>query len=253
MFILETEQSVARLTLSRPPVNAINNEWISRFHAALDEFQSRDDWSVLLIRSDQKVFCAGADLAQVRTRFGVEDGADLMVEDVAGFHRLFDRIEALPQVTLTEIGGPAMGGGLELALACDLRIAALEARMGLPEARLGLIPGAGGTQRLTWLCGRGAANRIILAGDLLDGAAAERLGLVQWAVPANELASRALAIASHIASLPRAAIYAAKKCIGAAGDPLRDGFREELEATRQMMGNAETRERVGRFLAGRLR
>ena len=96
---------------------------------------------------DQKVFCAGADLKEVRARMDAPDGADRMYAYVAGIQRLYARIERLPQVTVAEIAGAAIGGGLELALACDLRIAANEAKLGLPEVRLGLIPGAGGTQR----------------------------------------------------------------------------------------------------------
>ena len=115
------------------------------------------------------------------------DGPDRMYAYVAGIQRLYARIERLPQVTLAEIGGAAMGGGLELALACDLRIAAVEAKLGLPEARLGLIPGAGGTQRLTRLCGRPVAARLILGAETLDGAAARELGIVHWAVPRAEL------------------------------------------------------------------
>ena len=101
--------------------------------------------------------------------------------------RLAARLETAPLVTLAEIGGAALGGGFELALACDLRIAANEAKVGLPEAGLGLLAAAGGTQRLTRLVGPGIAKRLILGAETLDGAAAERLGLVQWAVPRADL------------------------------------------------------------------
>src|SRR5207342_2828775 len=140
-------------------------------------------WTVLHLRSAQKVFCAGADLREVRERIDAADGPDRMYAYVAGIQRLYSRIERLSQVTIAEIGGAAMGGGLELALACDLRIAAAEAKLGLPEARLGLIPGAGGTQRLTRLCGPALAARLILGAEIIDGAAAERLGAVHWTAP----------------------------------------------------------------------
>ena len=178
------------------------------------------------------------------------DGPDRMYAYVAGIQRLYFRIEALPQVVLAEIGGAAMGGGFELALACDLRIAANEAKVGLPEARLGLIPGAGGTQRLTRLCGPALASRLILGAEVLDGATAATLGVVHWAVPRAELAARAAEIAERIADLPAAALAASKACIAAAGQPGRGGYTDELEFTRSLLTNAETRQRVQAFLAG---
>ena len=150
---LEVGGGVARLTLDRPPVNAIGEGWLRAFHRCLDALGARADWQLLHLRSAQKAFSAGADLAEMRTRLGSPAGIDAMVDVAAGMQKLFARIEALPQVTLAEIGGAALGGGLELALACDLRVAANEAKIGLPEVRLGLVPGAGGTQRLTRLAG----------------------------------------------------------------------------------------------------
>jgi enoyl-CoA hydratase/carnithine racemase len=170
---------------------------------------------------------------------------------VAAIQRLFARIERLPQVTLAEISGSALGGGLELALACDLRVAATTAKLGLPELQLGLIPGAGGTQRLTRLCGRAVAARLILGAETIDGVAARSLGLVQWAVPPAELQAYAAATARRVAALPRAALAAGKACIAAAGEPGRGGYADELEATRRLLGEIETRRRVNAFLADR--
>jgi enoyl-CoA hydratase/carnithine racemase len=248
MLELVLHERVARLTLARPPVNAINREWLAAFHRQLDELAGRDDWQVLHVRSNQKVFCAGADLAEMRQRFLAAD-VDSLAETAAAMQRLLARIEALPQVTLAEIGGAALGGGLELALACDLRLAAAEAGLGLPEVQLGLVPGAGGTQRLTHLLGRGIASRLILGGEVVDGTAAEALGLVQWAVPGSEIAARAARKAQELAELPGSALAACKACISAAGDPGRDGFAEELAASRRLYGEAQTRERVQAFLA----
>ncbi len=169
---------------------------------------------------------------------------------VAGIQRLYRRIEQLSQVTIAEIGGAAMGGGLELALACDLRIAATDAKLGLPETRLGLIPGAGGTQRLTRLCGRSVAARLILGAEIIDGSVARELGLVQWAVPRAELPSRSLEIAARIAALPAAALAWSKTCIAAASEPGDDGYHDELEGTRRLLTNLETQQRVEAFLVG---
>jgi len=204
----------------------------------------------LHIRSDQKVFCAGADLKEVRERMDMRDGADRMYAFVAGIQRLYARIERLPQVTLAEIGGAAMGGGLELALACDLRIAATEAKLGLPEASLGLIPAAGGTQRLSRLCGPAIATRLILGAEILDGAAAAALGVVHWSAPRVELAERAATIVRAISALPAAALAASKACIAAAGFKDRGGYIDELEFTRQLFNDPETQQRVQAFLAG---
>jgi enoyl-CoA hydratase len=241
---------VACLVLDRPPVNAISEEWLARFHGCLDELGARSDWRVLHIRSTQKAFCAGADLAEMRARLDSPAGIDSMVEVAAGMQKLFARIEALPQVTLAEIGGAALGGGLELALACDLRVAASEAKLGLPEVRLGLVPGAGGTQRLTRLAGRATALRLILTGETFDGAAAQALGLVQWALPRAGLSARAVEIAERTAASPREALAACKRCVGAAEDPARDGYAEELAASRSLYASETTRGLVSAFLSG---
>ncbi len=248
MFQISTAGPVTTLTLSHPPVNAISEAWVRTFESRLDQLDAA--CSVLHIRSDQKVFCAGADLKEMRARMDMADGPDRMYAYVAGIQRLYFRIEALPQVVMAEIGGAAMGGGFELALACDLRIAANEAKVGLPEARLGLIPGAGGTQRLTRLCGPALAKRLILGAEVLDGATAAALGVVHWSAPRAELAARASEIARRIADLPPAALAAAKACIAAAGEPGRGGYTDELEFTRSLLTNPETQKRVQAFLAG---
>jgi enoyl-CoA hydratase len=251
MISLDIAAHVATLTLSRAPVNAISEEWLQLFETRLDELAARSDWNVLHIRSDQKVFCAGADIDQIRARIEAPDGPDRMYSYVAGIQRLYNRIDALPQVTLAEIGGAAMGGGLELALSCDLRIAANEAKLGLPEARLGLIPGAGGTQRLTRLAGRAVAARVILSAEILDGVTAAALGVVHWSAPRAEIAERASETAKRIAALPATALAACKACIAAAATPGRGGYAEELEHTRRLLTEPETRARVEAFLSGR--
>ena len=148
---------------------------------------------------------------------------------------VFARLESLPRVTLAEIGGAALGGGLELALCCDLRIAAHEAKIGLPEVGIGLIPGLGGTQRLTRLVGRGIASRLILGAEPVDGAAAQALGIVQWAVPRAELAAEAARIARRIAALPLPALRVAKELIAAARRRPRRRLRARARARRRLL------------------
>ena len=175
---------------------------------------------------------------------------EILYAYVANIQRLYARIERIERVTLAEIGGATMGGGLELALSCDLRIAAVEAKIGLPEARLGLIPAAGGTQRLTRLCGPSAASRLILGAEVLDGNSARDSGVVQWAFPRAELAERTREIARRVADLPVAALVGCKACMAAAGEPGRGGFTDEIEVTRGLLTNKETQQRVEAFLAG---
>jgi enoyl-CoA hydratase/carnithine racemase len=250
MFHLQVADRIATVLLDRPPVNAMSDAWVAGFHTMLDGLDARDDWSVLHIRSALKVFAAGADLKEMRERFAAPDGLERQLAGVRGYQTLFARIEALPRITLAEISGAALGGGFELPLACDLRIAAHEAKMGLPELRLGLLPGAGGTQRMTWLAGRPAALRLILGAEQVNGAEAERLGLVQWSAPAAELAETAAAIARRYAAVPSHAAKAAKACITAAADPAMNGFDTEVEQTRSLLQSARTRELIGAFLAG---
>jgi len=250
MFKTEVKGRRLVLTLDRAPVNAINDAWLEGFHEILTDLEGREDVSLLHIRSAQRVFCAGMDVDRIRSLTTRSDGAAAMVADVRQFQRAFARVEQLPLLVLVEIGGAALGGGLELALAADLRIASKRAKLGLPEAKLGLIPGAGGTQRLTRLCGRGTAARLILAGEVVDGLTAERLGIVQWAVDHESLSGEAEALAARIDSLSLGSTREAKRLIAAALDPARDGYAEELEADRRLFDTEDTRERLAQFLAG---
>jgi len=230
-------------------MNAIDDAMLAALIDAFAVVEADPNVAVLRIRSDQRVFCAGADLRLVGTRVGHEEGASAMVETVRSFHRTFDRLAALPKVTIAEIEGHALGGGLELALACDLRIAAHHAKLGLPEAKVGLLPGAGGTQRLTALCGAGLAARIILSGDLLDGREAERVGLVQWAAHAVDFAEVADEVASRAAGLSADAIAVAKSCIRIADRMSAEGAEAEIGGIGSLMMKPSTEKRVADFLS----
>ena len=245
---VERQGAVFVATLSRAPVNALDDMLIAQLGTAVDAAIADESVTVLHLRSDQRAFGAGADLEFMRRCFAGPDGPEAMVELVQRMQRLFARIEAAPLVTLAEIGGAALGGGFELALSCDLRIAAAEARIGLPEAGLGLLPGAGGTQRLTRLVGPGLARRLIFGAETPTGAEALGLGLVQWAVPRAELAAAAQALAQRLASLPRRALAENKRCIELAGLPGDSGYQAEVEGTRRLYQDPETRRRVSAFL-----
>lgn len=250
MFHLQVSGGIATVTMDRPPVNAMSEAWIDGFHVLLDGLEKSDDWSVLHLRSALKIFSAGADLKEMRERFTASDGLERQLTTIRGYQQLFARIESLPRITLAEVSGAALGGGFEVTLACDLRIAAREVKVGLPELRLGLLPGAGGTQRMTRLAGRPVALRLILGAEQITGQEAERLGLVQWAVPAAELGETARRLAEHYAALPAHAAKAAKACIEAATAPGVDGFNEEVVQTRGLLQTERTRALIGAFLAG---
>lgn len=247
---LGTERVGATLvvTFARAPVNAIDSTLLAALEAVLGQVEADAGITVLHLRSALKVFAAGADLAFMRHCFSTPAGPEAMVTLVRRMQAAFARLETAPVVTLAEIGGAALGGGLELALACDLRIAAHEARLGLPEAGLGLLPGAGGTQRLVRLAGTGVARRLILGAETVDGVEAQRLGLVQWAVPRAELAAQAQALAARLAALPRQALAENKRCIALAGEPGDAGFAAEIDGTRRLYQHPDTRRRVSDFL-----
>src|SRR5262249_31598181 len=247
---LEVAERIATVTLNRPPVNAFNAEMFASFHAVLDDLGSRGDWSVLHIRSALAVFCGGADLAEISTRFSAQDKMEAAANTTRPFQELFQRIADLPQVSLDEIGGAAMGGGYELALGCDLRMAANEAKLGLPEVGLGLLPGGGGTQRLTWIAGPAVAARVILSADTVDGNRARELGRVRGAGRGAELEAKGRELAQRVAGLHPLALAACKGCLRLARDPERDGFAAETEWTGRLLGTQETQRRVGDFLAG---
>lgn len=251
MIELQHAGAVSTITLGRPPVNAIDGAFVEAFDAALAAVEEAAPTAVV-VRSSQRVFCAGADLSLIQRYFAAPDGVASMLGYVRELHRIFRRLERLEAVTIAAVNGPALGGGLELALACDLRVVAETAKLGLPEARVGMIPGAGGTQRLTRLCGPGTASRLILGGELVDGAEARRLGIAQWVVPAAELDAKAQAIAASVGGLSRAALLASKDCILAGLDGA-DGYARELEKPLDLMKNPDSRARVTQFLSGKAR
>ena len=241
MFHLTVSDGVARVVMSNPPVNALSREWGDRFFAVLDELEARDDWRVLVVASDQKVFSAGGDIKQYAGRLDRDDAGDLLAGEAAYFQKLFARISGLPQISIAEIAGVAAGGGMELALACDLRVASETTKVGLPEVGVGLLPAGGGTQRMARLVGGGA--------ELVRGSEALALGLVEWTVPQEEVAAKTAEIAARFAAQPPEALRAAKACIAAAMNPSDDGYALELTDPPQLMKTPATQARIREFLA----
>jgi enoyl-CoA hydratase len=251
MFTTIVDGASLIVTMERPPANAINEEWITELTRILDENESRDDLRVVRFRSGLPLFCAGADIDMLAERLASPDGVARMVDTVRRLQGIFARIERSPLVSIAEINGVALGGGCEWALSCDIRIASEAARIGLPEGKLGLLPAAGGTQRLTKLCGPTIARRLILGSELLDGSQAAALGLVTWCCRADELSNMGAEVAKRIATTPKAALWANKRCISAAQDRNVDGYELEVDMTRALYKTPEAIQRLKSFLAGR--
>ena len=231
--------------LDSPPANALGPELVGELEAVLDAVDP-ETTRVLVVQSTGRFFSAGVDISMMQRAAGSVHG----VEEIAGFggrlQAAFQRIEDLPIPTVAVLQGHALGGGLELALACDLRVADETALVGLPETKLGLIPGAGGTQRVTRIAGRGVALRLILRGELAPAGWAEQVGLVQWCVPKGTAAQVADDLAQELAALPQAALAACKHSIALAPSP--EGFASEIAQTRHLLDSDETRRRFTEFL-----
>ena len=249
MTSLEVAHGVARLTLASPPVNALSPALLDALERSLDSLQARGDWSVLALASGAGAFCAGGDLHGMAQWMRQPDARVVIGAYGARVQRLAARIEAMPQVTIALCERSALGGGLELALACDLRVASTRAKFGLPEVRLGLLPGAGGTQRLARLCGTATALRMIMAAEVVDAEAAGRLGLVQWVFEPERFGEESQNLLARYAAMPRHSQQAGKGCIRLAHDG-DAGFRQEIESLSALATTKETLQLVEAFLAG---
>ncbi|WP_241979796.1 enoyl-CoA hydratase/isomerase family protein [Cryobacterium glaciale] len=238
-------------TLDAPPVNSISESSLLAMERSLLELDAdRGDVRVLVITGAGRFFSAGVDLTLVQENMERQDGADRMVEFIARVQAAYAAIEALLIPTVCIINGNALGGGFELALACDLRIASAGAQIGLPEITLGLLPGAGGTQRLPRLVGSALALRLIMRGEALDGAEAERLGLVHWVVSAGETAAFGSELAMELAGRSPVSLAAIKRCIRLSSTP-GGGYVTELETTHLLMSDDIARGEVTDFFSRR--
>ena len=243
----DIEGGIATVTINRPDArNAIDRETVREIRAALEQIRDDETCRVLIITgAGDKVFVSGADVRTLLAR---------TTRDVleAGNNLLFREIEELPIPTIAAVNGFALGGGLELALACDIRIASETAKVGLPETGLGILPGAGGTQRLPRIVGMGIAKEMILAGTILDAAAALRVGLVNRVVPAADLMSTASELATSIAKRAPVAIRLAKMSVNAAANaPAQIGMDFEIVAQAVLNSTADMKEGMNAFLEKR--
>lgn len=243
-IVVSADAGVASIVLNRPEVrNAIDKPMIDDLHRALDELASRDDVAALVLSgAGGKAFAAGADIAQLRDRRSTEALQAINA-------RLFQRVEEFPVPSIAAIAGYALGGGCELAMACDLRVAGRSAKLGQPEVGLGIIPAAGGTQRLPRLVGLGRAKELIYTGRIVDAAEAERIGLVNFVVDDDQVLARASALAAEIAKQGRAAVRLAKVALNASSRTGQDaGFLVEQVAQAVLYDSADKHARMTAFL-----
>ena len=206
---LEQRGHVGVVTITRPEaLNALNSEVLSALKAAFDEAEANAEIYVVVLTGEGRAFVAGADIAQMRD-FGAVDAKAF---SDAG-NALFLRIEQFEKPVVAAVNGFALGGGCELAMACDIRIASEKAKFGQPEVGLGITPGFGGTQRLPRLVGTGKAMELILSAKTITAAEAKEIGLVNQVVVPEELMPTALALAEMIAAQAQVAVRASKQCI----------------------------------------
>jgi enoyl-CoA hydratase/carnithine racemase len=205
---VEVDDGVATILLQRPPMNALCLQMQREIKAASEEISGRSDVGAVILYGGPKVFAAGADIKEM-AGMSYQD----MLRASVGLQDAFTAVARIPQPTIAAVTGYALGGGCELTLCCDLRIAADDAKLGQPEILLGIIPGAGGTQRLPRLIGVSRAKDLVLTGRQVDAAEALSMGLVNRVVPADDVYPAAQELAARLARGPALALRAAKEAI----------------------------------------
>ncbi len=241
---------VAHLELVNPPLNLVTRELLEELDAALATLAAAapgDVRAVVLSGSGERAFSAGSHVGEFEAQRGPGGRERHELEQRVGRN-----LAGLPMPTIAAIEGNALGGGLELALACDLRIASARAMLGLPEVRLAVTPGAGGTQRLPRVVGSARARELILTGRVITAEEAERIGLVNQVVPAGEARRAADALAEEIATRGPLAVREAKRLIDAAAElPLEQGLAAEVDASQRIFASDDMLEGATAFLAKR--
>ena len=223
LVLVEGRGNVGLITLNRPKVfNALSRRAHRELTAALDELEADDAIGAMVLTGNEKAFAAGADIKEMKSRSFV----DVYSSDFVTTS--WERITRCRKPIIAAVAGYALGGGCELALMCDFILAAETARFGQPEITIGILPGAGATQRLPRFIGKSKAMDMMLTGRMIDAEEAERMGLVARVIPAEKLVEEAVATAQHIASLSRPAVLLAKECVNRAYETsLSEGIRFE--------------------------
>lgn len=247
-IILDRTDRIARITINRPDkLNALNIRTRQEMAEALDELRADDAIRVVVITgAGEKAFVAGADINEFAGRTAVQQRAVMKAKSI------FTAAEEFPKPLIAMINGFCLGGGCELALACDIRLAGEKARFGQPEINLGIIPGGGGTQRLTRLIGEGRAMQMILSGEMIDAQTALRFGLVNEVHPVDQLEARTMELAARIAEKSPVALAMAKTAVkNAARMTLREGLDSEIDLFALCFSTEDKEEGVRAFIEKR--
>ena len=245
-LLVETRGAVGLITLNRPKaLNALNATLIGELGRALAAFEADDAVGAVVVTGSEKAFAAGADIREMADK----TFADVYLADLGG---AWARVTACRKPRIAAVSGFALGGGAELAQMCDLVIASETAKFGQPEITLGIIPGFGGTQRLTRAVGKAKAMDLILTGRMMGAEEAERCGLVSRVVAPERLLDEALEAAEKIASFPRVAVLAAKEAVDVAQETgLSDGVRFERRAFQSLFATEDQKEGMAAFVEKR--
>ena len=245
-IIVETRGKVGLVRLNRPQaLNALNAALLGELGAAVDAFEADPDIGCIVITGSDKAFAAGADIKEMATKSFM----DAFMNDLAAD---WDRVARARKPVVAAVAGFALGGGCELAMHCDIIIAADNAKFGQPEIKLGVIPGIGGTQRLAHAVGKAKAMDLCLTGRMMDAAEAERAGLVSRIVPLASLMDEALKTADTIASMSLPALMLAKEAVNRAFETtLAEGIRFERRAFHSLFATADQKEGMAAFIEKR--
>ncbi|MFD0990632.1 enoyl-CoA hydratase/isomerase family protein [Mariniflexile jejuense] len=248
-ILFETENGITTITINRPnKLNALNIETIEELHNAFKKAEKDKETKVIIVTgSGEKAFVAGADISEF-ANFSVEEGKQLALK---GQTILFDFVENLAKPVIAAVNGFALGGGLELAMACHFRVASDNAKMGLPEVSLGVIPGYGGTQRLPQLIGKGRAMELIMTASMIDATQALNYGLVNHVTTQEELLPLCEKLATKIANNSLVAISTAIKAINANYKDGVNGFHTEIKGFGTCFGTDDFTEGTTAFLQKR--
>ena len=247
-LLTSLENNIFTITINRPDkLNALNKDVFTDLDKAADEIQNNPEIkSAIITGAGSKAFVAGADI----TEFAGLNKAEAMSLSKKG-QDIFFKIENSSKPVIAAVNGFALGGGCELAMACHFRIADNNAKFGQPEVNHGLIPGYGGTQRLTQLIGKGRAIELLISGNMIDAATALQYGLVNYAVPADELLNKAITILSLINTKAPIAIAAAIQAANAVYDETKDGYATEINAFGECFATDDMKEGTSAFLEKR--
>ncbi len=248
-ILIEKESNIAIVIINRPKkLNALNQQTIQELHDAFEELRDTSDIRVVVLTgAGEKAFVAGADISEFAD-FSEFEGQSLAQK---GQELLFDVVENFPKPVIAAVNGFALGGGLELAMACHFRLASENAKVGLPEVSLGVIPGYGGTQRLPQIVGKGKAFEMILTGNMISADEALQCGLVNYVVPQVDLLAQCLTIAQKIIQNSPNSLTTAIKAVNAGYQSGVNGYDEEIKAFGSCFGTADFVEGTSAFLEKR--